>query len=98
LALSSGVATAQHCHGGGYGGQNYSTPRYNYSRQFVYSGYRGYAPGYQNYGTNYGYSGHSYYHDTSHYDYHAPSLQWHGNHFDAVPGHYDFHQTGHFHH
>jgi len=37
------------------------------------------------------------YHDTGHYDYHPPSVQWHGDHFDYVPGHYDYHNTGHWH-
>ncbi|TWT51433.1 hypothetical protein Pla22_42110 [Rubripirellula amarantea] len=37
------------------------------------------------------------YHDTTHLDYHAPSLQRHGNHFHYQPGHYDVHQTGHWH-
>jgi hypothetical protein len=35
-------------------------------------------------------------HDTSHLDYHGPSLQPHGNHFDYVPGHYDVHHSGHW--
>ncbi len=48
------------------------------------------------------YSGHStyrrpVYHDTSHLDYHAPSINRHGNHYDYVPGHYDVHRTGHWH-
>ncbi|KAA5544637.1 hypothetical protein FYK55_10025 [Roseiconus nitratireducens] len=30
-----------------------------------------------------------------HYDYHPPSVYRHGNHYDYVPGHYDFHQGGH---
>lgn len=105
LALSAGSAFAQQCHGGGYGGyggggygggyyagsqfgvQVYSTPSYNYAPQYVSSGYQGYQPSY----------GQSYYHDTSHYDYHAPSIQRHRGHYDVVPGHYDYHQTGHWH-
>lgn len=35
-------------------------------------------------------------HDTSHWDYHPPSLVPHGNHYDFVPGHYDYHRTGHW--
>lgn len=31
----------------------------------------------------------------SHYDYHRPTVQWHGNHLDTTPGHYDYHQGGH---
>ena len=98
-------------YGGGYyagnqfGVQVYSTPSYNYAPQYVSSGYQNYQPSYQNYQPSYqsyqpsygGYSGGSFYHNTSHYDYHAPSLQRHGNHFDVVPGHYDYHRTGHFH-
>ncbi len=37
------------------------------------------------------------YHDTSHFDYHGPSLQRHYNHYHYVPGHYDFHRSGHYH-
>ncbi len=42
--------------------------------------------------------GHRRWHDTSHYDYHGPSLVPHGNHYDFVPGHYDFHRSGHWDH
>ena len=49
--------------------------------------------GYGGYGGYGGYYPQSY----GHYDYHAPSLQFHGNHFDYVPGHYDYHQTPHYH-
>lgn len=38
-----------------------------------------------------------YYHDTSHYHYHPPSLQRHRNHYHYIPGHYDLHRTGHYH-
>lgn len=38
-----------------------------------------------------------YYPSYGHYDYHAPSLQWHGNHFDLMPGHYDYHHGPHLH-
>ena len=52
---------------------------------------------------NVGYGGfHSYrrpvWHDTTHLDYHGPSLQRHGNHYDYVPGHYDVHRSGHWDH
>jgi len=62
------------------------------------------------YGTrSYGYSGWStsryrsnfrtpIYHDTSHWDYHPPSIYRHRNHFHVQPGHYDWHRTGHWHH
>jgi hypothetical protein len=36
------------------------------------------------------------YHNTSHLDYHGPSLQRHGYHLDVVPGHYDVHRSGHY--
>lgn len=42
--------------------------------------------------------GHGWYHDTSHYDYHPSQVVPHGNHYDVIPGHYDFHRTGHWHH
>lgn len=35
-------------------------------------------------------------HDTTHLDYHAPSLYRHGSHYHFVPGHYDVHHTGHY--
>tara|TARA_R110002111_G_scaffold46008_3_gene83009 strand:- start:73 stop:507 length:435 start_codon:yes stop_codon:yes gene_type:complete len=38
------------------------------------------------------------YHNTSHYDYHAPQLVPHGNHYDYQPGHWDRHNTGHWDH
>jgi hypothetical protein len=37
-------------------------------------------------------------HDTSHFDYHPAELIQHGNHFHYQPAHYDYHQTGHWHH
>ncbi|MFK7778587.1 MAG: hypothetical protein QM501_10835 [Gimesia sp.] len=40
---------------------------------------------------------HSYWHDTSHYDYHPGEYVRHGNHLHYQPGHYDYHQTGHLH-
>ncbi len=36
-------------------------------------------------------------HDTSHWDYHPAQIVPHGNHLHVVPGHYDYHQTGHWH-
>ena len=36
------------------------------------------------------------YHGWGHYDYHGPSLQWHGNHWDYVPAHYDYHYGPHY--
>jgi len=37
------------------------------------------------------------YHDTSHWDYHPGGLRRHGNHYHYVPGHYHWHQDGHWH-
>ena len=88
--------------GGGYrggvtvyrGGHHFSSnrhsvyrPRYGVHRYGHYN-----SPRIQSYGH------HGYYHDTSHFDYHAPQIYRHGNHYDFVPGHYDFHRTGHYHH
>lgn len=67
----------------GYGRRTVAYPSY---------GYGGYGGGWG------GHGGHSHWHDTSHYDWHGPSLQPHGNHFDYVPGHYDFHRDGHWDH
>ena len=47
-----------------------------------YSGYRG--------------SSNRVWHDTSHYDYHPTTIVPHGNHYHVLPGHYDFHETGHY--
>lgn len=37
-------------------------------------------------------------HDTSHYDYHPGEYVWNGFRWVYVPGHFDFHRTGHLHH
>ena len=66
---------------------------------------RGYHGGYGHHGYGYRSRGFNRYptyraprwHDTSHYDYHPGGYVPHGNHLHYVPGHYDFHQTGHFH-
>jgi hypothetical protein len=58
------------------------------SAQWISDGFGGYGGGYGGYPT---------FHNTSHYDYHPAHLQQHGNHFHYVPGHYDYHQTGHYH-
>ena len=104
LALSmafSSQASAQHhgCSSGyGYGG-GYSSPRLSFS--VGYGGHSGYGSGYSRFNSGYsGYGGHGHrtWHDTSHYDYHAPSLVPHRGHYDYVPGHYHRHQTGHWDH
>ena len=110
LAFSS-QASAQHygC-GSGYGyGGGYSSPRLSFSVGYggnsrFGSGYSGFNSGYSGYGGHSGYGGypaygghvHQTWHDTSHYDYHAPSLVPHRGHSDYVPGHYDLYQTGHW--
>ena len=38
------------------------------------------------------------YHDTTHFDYHPPEIRRHGFHYDYIPGHYDLHRSGHWHH
>lgn len=94
-------------HGGGYRhGGGYSSPRFsvsvgdgnyggfssqNYGNAVFNSGYSGNL----GYGGNHGYGGHRTWHDTTHLDYHAPSLVPHRGHLDYVPGHYDVHHTGH---
>jgi hypothetical protein len=37
------------------------------------------------------------YHDTTHYDYHPPTVYRHGSHYHVMPGHYDLHRSGHWH-
>jgi len=37
-------------------------------------------------------------HNTSQFDYHPAQRVRHGNHIDYTPGHFDFHQTGHWDH
>jgi hypothetical protein len=71
---------------GGYQSRNFRSVGFNSG----FSGYRGH--GYPVYGGR----THSTWHDTSHLDYHGPSLVPHRGHFDYVPGHYDLHRTGHW--
>ena len=63
------------------------------------SGRSGYGYGHNNHGSNfrrgYDYGHGSYNRGRSHYDYHAPSIRWHGNHFDITPGHYHLHRGRH---
>ncbi|QDU58092.1 hypothetical protein [Aeoliella mucimassa] len=78
---------ARHTYYGGYGG-GFASPGYSQGCYYPNPGW--------NHGGGWG-GAHSW-HDNSHWDYHAPSLQWHGNHFDYMPGHYDYHQQGHWDH
>ena len=101
--------SGSHYGGAHYGGQVYSTPNYSYAPQYASvaspscgSSYQSYAPAYQSYAPSYqsyapAYNSGHVYHNTSHYDYHAPSVQVHGNHLHATSGHYDHHSTGHHH-
>ena len=98
LTLTSGTAEA-----GGFGlSLNLGGSRVHVgSGHRHYSGYghRGHSHrnyGYRNY--DYGHRGRSYWHDTSHYDYHPGGFQRHYDHYHDVPGHYDNHRTGHWHH
>lgn len=79
------------------GGFGISTGHHGYHRSYrsayqprVYNNYRSY---------NHGIYGHrGFYHDTTHLHYHRPQLVPHNGHLDYVPGHYDVHRTGHWHH
>ena len=108
LALSiadSNQALARH-HRHGHSHRGYSSPRLSVSfghrgNAGFRSGYRGYNAGYGGHSGRYGYpayggNGYRTWHNTSHYDYHTPSVVPHGNHYHVVPGHYDLHQTGHW--
>jgi len=76
---------------GNYGGH----PSQIFGNSGFNSGFSGYN-GYSGYGGHHGIGGHSTWHDTSHLDYHGPSLVPHRGHFDYIPGHYDLHRTGHW--
>jgi hypothetical protein len=68
--------------------------------QGCYSGfYGGYGHGGHGYGSYWGggWGAHSW-HDTTHLDYHPGSFVPHYDHFDYVPGHFDIHRSGHWHH
>lgn len=75
-----------------YGNRGYSNSSYGYQRS---RGYSQFGVSNRGYGSR-GYGG-ARYHDTTHLDYHAPSINRHGNHYDYTPGHYDVHRSGHFH-
>jgi hypothetical protein len=63
-----------------------------------YDGYRGYRSVGYGYPGRDCYRGYKVWHDTSHYDYHPGEFVRHRNHFHYVPGHYDYHETGHWDH
>ncbi|MEX2171382.1 MAG: hypothetical protein WD851_18830 [Pirellulales bacterium] len=93
--VSGQEASAQGFHFGGggvhvdigrpHGGYSYH-PRSRYTHSSYYGG------GYHGYPTR------SYWHDTSHYDYHPGEFVRHRNHYHYVPGHYDYHHDGHWDH
>jgi hypothetical protein len=72
----------------GYGNHGYQSNRYDrgYDRGYNRSNGYGYGNGWSGYGNRGG-----------HYDYHPQTIVPHGNHYDVVPGHYDFHRGGHGH-
>ena len=90
--IAAGAATQAQA---GHGHKHHHNHSYGY-------GYGGYGGGYVT--PNYGYYGYgspwrqSYYHNTGHYDYHPTTVVPHGNHLHVIPGHYDWHNTGHWHH
>ena len=98
LVLALGSTNAEAGHGCSVGGGGISIGFH--SGQRYGSHYGGYSTPHVSHSSGHwgGHVGHGYYHNTSHLDYHAPSLVPHGNHYDYVPGHYDVHQTGHWHH
>lgn len=64
-------------------------------RHAYYGGHR--SLGYGFYG-NSCYGGGRTWHDTSHWDYHPGEFVRHRNHYHYVPGHLDYHHTGHWDH
>lgn len=83
------------------GGVNFSVNLGNgYGGYGNYGGYGGYRGGYRSCNQRPYYYGrrHSYWHDTSHYDYHPGGFTRHRNHYHYQPGHYDYHQSGHWDH
>lgn len=99
VRFSIGIGNGGYGYGnyGGYGGYR----GYGFNN---YGGYGGWGGGYGGYGgygfNNYGGYGGGYgpvWHDTSHYDYYPTTVVPHGNHYDVLPGHYHYHNTGHWH-
>lgn len=82
-------------HDHGYNRSGYRSNNYYDRSGSRYDGYSGrYGSGYRGY-NNSGYNNR--WHDTSHYDYHPTTVVPHGNHYDVIPGHYRYHQSGHWH-
>lgn len=92
LLVTAGTSNAGVRFSFGGGGYHSGHNHYGHGYRGGYGGGYGYAPTYRYYNS------YPQWHNTSHYDYHPPSLQRHRNHYHYVPGHYDYHQTGHWHH
>jgi hypothetical protein len=65
--------------------------------QWVYRYYDSYRPHSHSYQYWYPQPHYRRWHDTSHWDYHQPRIVPHGTHYHVTPGHYDYHQDGHWH-
>ncbi len=79
-----------------YGGGYQSYRGYNsYRPSYGFGGYGHAGHGHTGYGSHYGHRpsyGHPPY---PHLDYHPPAIVPHGNHYDVLPGHYDYHHGRH---
>lgn len=75
-----------------YHSHSYSRPSIS-----VQIGGFGYYSG-RSYGSSYGscYRPSPVWHDTSHYDYHPTQVVPHRDHYHVIPGHYDYHRSGHW--
>jgi len=83
-------------HGHNHGHHNHGHNHHNHGSGWGggYGNSWGYvSPGYGGYYGSYGR-----YHNTSHWDYHPTTIVPHRGHYHVIPGHYDWHNTGHWHH
>jgi hypothetical protein len=81
--------------GGSYGARGPQHRGYGYGGSGIYNHH---VPSYSQFGYGSHYGHHGSYHDTTHWDWHPTTIRRHGNHFDVMPGHYDLHRDGHWHH
>ncbi|WP_198422194.1 hypothetical protein [Gimesia chilikensis] len=97
VALAGGFAMLGSASTAEAGGVNFSL---NLGNGYGYSNYGNFRGRYRSYNARPYYHGrrHSYWHDTSHYDYHPGGFYRHRNHYHYQPGHYDYHQSGHWDH
>jgi hypothetical protein len=107
IALTFGMTATASAHGPN-GGHNYVGKKHG-NHNYVGHNHGGHNHGGYKYGAykqggsisfggvNIGWGGYPTYHDTTHLHYHQGGYQQHGNHFHYVPGHYDVHQSGHYH-